>query len=263
MCANYGIHIVLAGDSSDSEETNAGTQTDGSETAAEGTTDTEQASSTASDVREAVQRLQARIDSAIGSSNLAVIRGVLYDAKHFEGGQATLGYERPLEHLKQYAKELAGESEAGVSTETETETDTGSTSEQTGTGDDSSASASELVGGGSVGRKGIDGISRQYDRAVRDMAAKLLYVQGSERQKLDPAKALRTSLLTVLPHTEEVDRLIARGLRPVEMGAALIGGNTLVSDAKERSTYVMSIRSVKYYFDISDKVKQRGVQALF
>ena len=49
------------------------------------------ATSTESTVREAAERLQDRVDRAIGSTNLAVIKGVLYDARKFRPKEK-LGY---------------------------------------------------------------------------------------------------------------------------------------------------------------------------
>ena len=62
-----------------------------SQTSTELTRPTSSATSTESTVREAAERLQDRVDRAIGSTNLAVIKGVLYDARKFRPKEK-LGY---------------------------------------------------------------------------------------------------------------------------------------------------------------------------
>jgi hypothetical protein len=212
-------------------------------------------------IKVAVERLQTRIDHAIGSSNLVVIKGVIYDARHFKP-RDKLGYERPLQHLEEYAKELAaknGEDLKLTDTEVDTETDTASltsdatpASHFTGESDIESGAAA----GTPDGRKGVDGISRGYDRAVRALGARLLYVQGKDNQaQLDPLKSLRHSLLQILPHAGEVEQLVARGLRPVALGSALIGDAKEIGGDDQKKVYVMSIRMIKFYMDVDSKAQ--------
>ena len=185
-------------------------------------------------------------------------------------------YDRPLQHLEAYARELAanqGEGYSSAMSETETETAsmatdsvsvTGSGIDQLTTdlsGDDSAAAGKGGTAAGKVGRRGMDNISRKYDRAVKTLGQYVMYVQAKDATKqAHPQLALRQSLLQVLPHDREVDELLDRGLRPVELGSTLVGSVAISGTTQQdRKIYVMSIRMVKYYMDVRSKPELRAM----
>ena len=172
---------------------------------------------------------------------IAVIRGVLYDAKHFDG---ELGYERPLEHLRDYAKDLGmssseseseseGEGSSMLLISGSSDSDDGDDQDGESAGADDERTQSPLAafnadGAASpvveVGPKGLDNISKAFDREVASLASILTNVQGSVRAQADPDKTLRKSLMIVLRSEYEFEQLKLRGLRPVAMGSVGVHG---------------------------------------
>jgi hypothetical protein len=260
VCFSYGIELQIP-DSPRSE----GASTARSGASSEGGDGSVAPSSTVvssvNSVTMARNRLQDRIDGAIGTSNLDVIRGVLYDAKHFDGD---LGYERPLEHLRDYARDLglsSSESESEEDSSALLGSDSSDDDAEDDEGDDVVGSPQSLTaiseaGEASpqgqlpaVGPKGLDNISKAYDRLVAALAATLTYVQGTGREQKDPEKTLRKSLLIVLRSEYEFDQLKQRGLRPVAMGSVSVHGK----EDRTRTTWVMAIRGVKFYCGVDTK----------
>ena len=218
-------------------------------------------------------KLQDRIDGAIGTSNLDVIRGVLYDAKHFDG---ELGYERPLEHLRDYAKDLGMSSSESESDDEEgssmllisgsSDSDDGAAPDgDDGAGADEERAMSPLAAFNSdgaaspqpaeVGPKGLDNVSKAYDREVANFASVLTYVQGSTREQADADKTLRKSLLIVLRSEYEFEQLKLRGLRPVAMGSVSVHG----TEDRTRQTWVMAIRGIKFYCGVETKPELQAI----
>ena len=195
-----------------------------------------------------------------------VIRGVLYDAKHFDG---ELGYERPLEHLRGYAKDLGISSSESDSDDSSAllGSDSSDTDEADEDEDEDEDGPSPVVGstGGEMrnsglkveatGPRGLDNISKRYDREVAALASSLTYVQGSVREQKDPVKTLRRCLLTVLRSEYEFDQLKQRGLRPVAMGSVSAHGK----EDRTRTTWVMSLRGVKFYCGVETKAELQEI----
>ena len=258
ICYSFGIELELPSESEDDSSDGSGTQrsVDTQPTVAPTEASTAM-SSTASSVKLAVGRMQQRIDGALGSGNLQVIKGVLWDAKHFPDKEK-LGYEGPIDYLRKYAKEL-GMSSSESESDTESDTVTDSARTHTTNSEEGSVIASPLAqAAGEVspqaspkakGPKGVDGISKTYDREVAAVAATLSYVQGDERQQKNPDQTLRKHLLMVLPSHYEMEQLKARGLRPVAMGSVTVHG----SEDRERTSWVMAIRGTKFYCNVEAK----------
>ena len=257
ICYSFGIELELPSESEDDSSDGSGTQRscDTQPTAAPTEASTAM-SSTASSVKLAVGRMQQRIDGALGSGNLQVIKGVLWDAKHFPDKEK-LGYEGPIDYLRKYAKEL-GMSSSESESDTESDTVTDSARTHTTDSEEGSVIASPLAqaagevsptGPKAKGPKGLDGISKTYDREVAAVAATLSYVQGDERQQKNPDQTLRKHLLMVLPSHYEMEQLKARGLRPVAMGSVNVHG----SEDRERTSWAMAIRGVKFYCNAEAK----------